>query len=383
MFAAARIASMRPLLFFLIALCAQNQENIEKERKSYNEIYSSQPEGFSHEPNAFLVRNIKGLKPGRALDVATGQGRNALWLASQGWKVTGFDISDVAIAEARRQADARGLSIETFVLPYEQFDWGSEKWDLIVFSYFLPQAALPKVWDSLRPGGLILAEGFHIDTARIRPLGGGYHDNELFRVFEKYRMLVYEDVQDRQDWGRQYGETNRLIRVLAQKRMPNPPGCEWQGRPYNAGETMCWGARWKCGSEGWELSGQCDPATADDRLAVIIKSAEDWNRGDVEAFVQSYEQTPETTFVGAAVLHGAEDILARYRRSYPDRAHMGKLTFSELQARTLSPTLAIVTGRFTLERSAEAGGKATGLFTLVLRRGPNGWRIIHDHTSPS
>ena len=119
------------------------------------------------------------------------------------------------------------------------------------------------------------------------------------------------------------------------------------------------------------------------RLAVIIKSAEDWNRGDVEAFVQSYEQTPETTFVGAAVLHGAEDILARYRRSYPDRAHMGKLTFSELQARTLSPTLAIVTGRFTLERSAEAGGKATGLFTLVLRRGPNGWRIIHDHTSPS
>src|SRR5262249_22447184 len=117
----------------------------------------------------------------------------------------------------------------------------------------------------------------------------------------------------------------------------------------------------------------------DQRLAVIQKSAEDWNRGDVEAFVQSYEQSPETTFVGAKVSHGTADILARYRRDYPDRAHMGKLTFSELAPRTLSPTLAIVTGRFALERSAEAGGNATGLFTLVLRKGPAGWRIIHDH----
>jgi uncharacterized protein (TIGR02246 family) len=126
---------------------------------------------------------------------------------------------------------------------------------------------------------------------------------------------------------------------------------------------------------------QADPA--DERLAVILKSADDWNRGDIEAFVQSYEQTPETTFVGATVLHGAADILDRYRKNYPDRARMGKLTFSELQARTLSPALAIVTGRFTLERSSDAGGRATGLFTLVMRRGPNGWRIIHDHTSPS
>ncbi len=120
----------------------------------------------------------------------------------------------------------------------------------------------------------------------------------------------------------------------------------------------------------------------DERLQLILKSADDWNRGDIEGFVRSYEEGPETTFVGSTVMHGTQDILARYRRAYPDRQHMGKLTFSELNARTLSPTLAIVTGRFTLERSAQAGGKATGLFTLVLRRGRQGWRIIHDHTSP-
>ncbi len=131
---------MRIALLVLTVLCIQNHENIDKERKAYNEIYSSQPEQFSHEPNAFLVRVIQGRKPGRALDVAMGQGRNAIWLASQGWTVTGFDISDVAVAQARKQAEARRLKIETFVLPYEQFDWGKDKWDLIVFSYFLPQA---------------------------------------------------------------------------------------------------------------------------------------------------------------------------------------------------------------------------------------------------
>ena len=213
---------------------------------------------FSNAPNAFMVRMIAGRKPGRALDVAMGQGRNALWLASRGWNVTGFDISPVAIDEARKQAAERKLRIETMVAPYEQFDWGIEKWDLIVFSYFFPQAALPRVWDSLKPGGLILIEGFHIDTAKVRPVGGGYHDNELFKVMKDYRMLVYEDVQDRQEWGLAYGATNRLVRVLAQKSLPLPPGCTWEDKSYKAGESMCWGvSKWACGAEGWEHAGRC------------------------------------------------------------------------------------------------------------------------------
>jgi SAM-dependent methyltransferase len=213
---------------------------------------------FSTEPNAFMVRTIAGRTPGRALDVAMGQGRNALWLASHGWKVTGFDISSVAIDEARKEAAKRDLPIETSVIPYEQFDWGKEKWDLIVFSYFFPWAALPKVWDSLKPGGLILIEGFHIETARIRPIGGGYRNNELLQVLKDYRILVYEDVEDRQDWGRPYGATNRLVRVLAQKSASLPPGCSWEGRNYQPGGSMCWGVtRWTCGAEGWEHAGRC------------------------------------------------------------------------------------------------------------------------------
>jgi uncharacterized protein (TIGR02246 family) len=116
-------------------------------------------------------------------------------------------------------------------------------------------------------------------------------------------------------------------------------------------------------------------------LAVIEKSADDWNRGDLEAFVQGYEQSPETTFVGTEISKGAEALLGRYRRVYPDVEHMGKTTFSELDARPLTPELAIVTGRFHLTRDVQWGGDKSGLFTLVMRKGDSGWRIIHDHTS--
>ncbi len=253
-------------LTFVAFLCGAAQETLrapdpnEGTRKYYDGVYAGKEEVFSRAPNAFMVRTITGRKPGRALDVAMGQGRNALWLARHGWTVTGFDISPVAIEKARTVAAKQGLRIEAAVSPYEVFDWGREKWDLVVFSYFFPQSVLPKVWDSLKPGGLILVEGFHIDTARVRPVGGGYHDNELFQVLKDYRMLVYEDAQDRQEWGLPYGDTNRLVRVLAQKPVALPPGCSWERKSYQERESMCWGvSRWTCGPEGWEHAGRCGP----------------------------------------------------------------------------------------------------------------------------
>ena len=119
----------------------------------------------------------------------------------------------------------------------------------------------------------------------------------------------------------------------------------------------------------------------EDIKVVLVKSAADWSRGDLDAFLESYEQSAETTFVGTNVTRGTDGLKTRYQRAYPDAAHMGKTTFSELQVRPLTVELAIVTGRYALERKAEFGGNAHGIFTLVMRKGPKGWRIIHDHTS--
>ena len=107
-----------------------------------------------------------------------------------------------------------------------------------------------------------------------------------------------------------------------------------------------------------------------------------WNRGDLPAFASYYEDSPDTTFMGREVVRGGTAaILQRYRKSYPTREAMGTLTFSEIVIRPLADGLALVTGKFALQRTKEGGGDASGRYTLVLRRTPSGWKIIHDHTS--
>ncbi len=107
----------------------------------------------------------------------------------------------------------------------------------------------------------------------------------------------------------------------------------------------------------------------------------DWNRGDVRAFMRSYHDSPETTFLGKQIEHGYRQILSRYKKKYPDREAMGQLAFTALDVRMLGSSHAVVTGRFHLTRSKASGGDAGGIFSLVWEKEPEGWRIILDHTS--
>jgi ketosteroid isomerase-like protein len=106
-----------------------------------------------------------------------------------------------------------------------------------------------------------------------------------------------------------------------------------------------------------------------------------WNRGDVVAFMQGYNNSPDTTFVGKTIAHGFSNILDRYRRNYADKEKMGQLSFSDLEVHPLDARFAVVTGRFHLTRSASAGGDAQGIFSLVFEKTAAGWKIILDHTS--
>jgi uncharacterized protein (TIGR02246 family) len=104
-----------------------------------------------------------------------------------------------------------------------------------------------------------------------------------------------------------------------------------------------------------------------------------WNKGDVDAFVSSYWHSPELTFSGSSgVSRGYDGVLARYKKNYPDRATMGQLDFSQLEFRFLGPDAALVLGRWHLKRDK---GDIGGVFSLVWQRFPEGWKIIHDHTS--
>ena len=104
-----------------------------------------------------------------------------------------------------------------------------------------------------------------------------------------------------------------------------------------------------------------------------------WNRADVDAFLTGYWHSPELTFSGSSgVSRGWDGVLARYKKNYPDREAMGQLEFSELEFRFLGPDAALVLGRWHLKRDK---GDIGGVFSLVWQRFPEGWKIVHDHTS--
>ena len=182
----------------------------------WNRILTAEKPAFNTDPNAFLVEVITNRTPGTALDVGMGQGRNAIYLAQQGWTVTGFDPADKAVAQANATAAKLNVKLQTFVQGAEDFDFGENRWDLIVLSYVGARELVDIVVRALKPGGAVVVEGFHRDVTKQNPVGGAvvFDTNELPALFSKLRVLRYEDVEARTDFGM---NLNRAVRLLAQK----------------------------------------------------------------------------------------------------------------------------------------------------------------------
>ncbi len=114
----------------------------------------------------------------------------------------------------------------------------------------------------------------------------------------------------------------------------------------------------------------------------VLRTQQDaWNHHEIEKFMDGYWNSPELTFFsGAKETSGWQGTLDRYKSTYAGPGHeMGQLDFSELRIETLGPDAAFVRGAWKLTMSD--GKTPHGLFTLTFRRFPNGWKIIHDHTS--
>lgn len=113
--------------------------------------------------------------------------------------------------------------------------------------------------------------------------------------------------------------------------------------------------------------------------SVLDAQASGWNRGDVEAYMDGYMRSPDTVLVsGDNVTRGWQVVLDRYKKNYNSREKMGQLSFTEIEINLLGKDAAMAMGRWQLTR---AGDKPHGRFTLIFRRAPQGWRIVHDHTS--
>lgn len=114
---------------------------------------------------------------------------------------------------------------------------------------------------------------------------------------------------------------------------------------------------------------------------VLRTQQEAWNRHDLEGFMAGYWNSPDLTFFsGAKENHGWQATMDRYRATYASPGHeMGKLEFSGLRIEMLGADAAFARGTWQLTMSD--GKTPHGLFTLVFRKFPEGWKIIHDHTS--
>jgi len=204
----------------IIRLFSEHPEGIEI---FFNWVYSQPMTGnstkdeFSISPTAFLVDYVEDMKPGVALDVGTGQGRNAVYLACKGWDVTGMDISQAALNEAQANADKSGVKILTEKAAYDTFDFGVNKWDLIVIVFAWAPLSdtvfVGKLRTSLRPGGAVLIEHF---CEPLAPMIQALKPNELKTFFADFNIEFYEETQETADWG---GEGSRLVRMLARKKL--------------------------------------------------------------------------------------------------------------------------------------------------------------------
>jgi 2-polyprenyl-3-methyl-5-hydroxy-6-metoxy-1,4-benzoquinol methylase len=159
-----------------------------QEVEMWNRVLTAENPRFNTDPNAFLVRMIERRPTGRALDVGMGQGRNAIWLARQGWDVTGFDPADRAVALARELAAEAGVTIATETVGSEEFDWGSERWDLVVLSYVTVREWVDTIHRALRPGGLVVLEAFHEDATENRSIAPADFGRAEMRVVRLLAM---------------------------------------------------------------------------------------------------------------------------------------------------------------------------------------------------
>jgi len=152
------------------------------------------------EPSSFLREILESgswrLAPARALDVACGKGRNALYLAGRGFHVTAIDISPVALDTGRQEAEKRSLSIDWQQADLENLELESAEYDLIVNINYLQRPLIPGIKTALQAGGHVIFDTYLIDQQAIgHPKNPAYllAHNELLEHFRDFRVLYYRE----------------------------------------------------------------------------------------------------------------------------------------------------------------------------------------------
>lgn len=167
--------------------------------------------------NPFLRRHIGRLPKGKAFDIATGEGRNAIFLAQKGFDVDAVDISAVGLRKAQRLAKRMNVKINVILADLDSHQIGKERYDLIADFYFLKRRLIPKIKKGLKKGGRVIFETYILEHRNLKTTGPKdpkyfLKPNELLTFFKGFRILVY-----REGIFREGGRKKAIASVIAEK----------------------------------------------------------------------------------------------------------------------------------------------------------------------
>jgi SAM-dependent methyltransferase len=224
---------IRKYLFYLFLLLVStsaygqaeqiDSTQLERERIRWNRSLTKDTAyKFNKNPNQLLIESIKGKRPGKALDLGMGQGRNTIYLAKVGWDVTGIDIANEAVDFANTRAKEEKINISTELIPIEQFQFGVNKWDLIVHVYegcLYDKKRIQKIIMSLKPRGIFVFEFFHREAGlQINRPDFGCISNSVKKIILKaggLSIVRYSEEIGIADYGL---KQNRLVKLVGVKK---------------------------------------------------------------------------------------------------------------------------------------------------------------------
>ena len=149
---------------------------------------------FGKRPIRFLVNNFHLLPKGRTLDIAMGEGRNGVYLATKGFDVIGVDISEKGLQKAHQLANELNTKIETRVVDLENYHLEKNAYDLVICTYYLQRDLFPQMMDAVKPGGMVLVETYNMDYLNYSQFNKNYllKTNELLEVFKDFKIIRYQ-----------------------------------------------------------------------------------------------------------------------------------------------------------------------------------------------
>ncbi len=183
-------------LFFLCTASAVLAHPKDKSR--WNSKYATEVYLFGERPIPFLAHNVHLLPKGKALDLAMGEGRNGVYLATQGFDVFGLDISEKGLEKAHKLAEKYNTTIETKVIDLESYTLEPNSYDVILCTYYMQRDLFKQFQSALKPGGMIVVETYNVDYLKYARFSREWtlDTNELLDIFKGLRVIRYQDYDD-------------------------------------------------------------------------------------------------------------------------------------------------------------------------------------------